>query len=147
MLPVKSSLLPTVSRFFEDDWNNLFDWSNRNYSTFSTTLPSVNIKETGDAYLVEMAAPGMNKNDFQIEIHNNVLTIKYESKNENELSEDENYTRREFCYHSFRRSFNLNKEVVDDAKIKATYKDGILNLSLPKKEEVREKPARLIKIS
>lgn len=147
MLPVKSSLLPTVSRFFDDDWNSLIDWTNRNYSNTATTLPSVNVKENDDEYIVEMAAPGMKKDDFQIEVNNNVLTIKSEMENEYEEKDGDTYTRREFSYQSFQRSFNLNHEVVDDTKIKATYKDGILSVSLPKKEEAKPKPARTIEIS
>lgn len=148
MLPVKNALLPTVSRFFDDDWNNLFDWNNRNFSNNYTTLPSVNIQENADEFVVEMAAPGMKKDDFQVELHNNVLTIKSEMKNErSEEEKNDNYTRREFSYQSFQRSFNLNNKVVDDSKIEAKYQDGILRLVLPKKEEAKEKPARLIKIS
>jgi HSP20 family protein len=147
MLPVKNPLLPTVSRFFDDDWNSLFDWTNRNYSRTATTLPSVNVKQNDDEYIVEMAAPGMRKDDFQIEVVNNVLTIKSEVKSESEQKEEDIYTRKEFSYQSFQRSFNLNNSVVDDAKIKATYKDGILSVTLPKKEEAKPKPPRAIKIS
>ena len=146
MLPVKSSLLPTVSRFFEDDWNAVFDWSNRNFSNTQTTLPSVNIIENADNFLVEMAAPGMKKDDFQIELDNNLLTIKSQVENSTEEQKD-NYSRKEFSYQSFQRSFNLNKQVVNDAQIKATYEEGILRLTLPKREEAKEKPARVIKIS
>jgi HSP20 family protein len=147
MLPVKSSLLPTVSRFFDDDWNLMFDWKNRNFSPESNTLPSVNVKENDNEYTVELAAPGMKKEDFQIELNNNVLTIRSEWKDEKEEKKGDVYTRKEFSYQSFQRSFNLNNEVVDDAKIKATYKDGILSLTLPKKEEAKPKPVRNIKIS
>jgi HSP20 family protein len=147
MLPIKRSMLPTVSRFLDDDWNSLFDWSNRNFSTASTTLPSVNVKENQNEYIVEMAAPGMKKDDFKIELDNNVLTIRSESKDEKEEKDGEIYTRREFSYRSFQRSFNLNNEVVDNTKIKATYQDGLLHLVLPKKEEAKPKPARTIKIS
>lgn len=147
MLPVKSNLLPTVSKFFDDDWNSLFDWTNRNFAPNTSTLPSVNIKETKDEFVVEVAAPGMKKDDFKIELSNNVLTITSEVKQEKDIVDSENYTRKEFSYQSFQRSFNLNDRVVDDAKITATYKDGILNLSLPKKEQAKEKPARIIQIS
>ncbi|WP_052596622.1 Hsp20/alpha crystallin family protein [Aureispira sp. CCB-QB1] len=147
MLPVKSNLLPTVSKFFDDDWNSLFNWSNRNFANNRTTLPSVNIKETTDEYCVEVAAPGMKKEDFHIELDNNTLTIKSEVEHENEATEGENFTRKEFCYQSFQRSFNLNNRVVDDSNIKATYQDGILSLTLPKKEEAKKKPARQIEIS
>ena len=143
---MQHNLFPQVSKFFDDDWNSLFDFSNRNYSNTSTTLPSINIKDNKNEYIVEMAAPGMKKEDFNIEIHNNVLTIKSETKFE-ENKEEENYTRKEFSYQSFQRSFNLNDKVVDDEKIKATYEDGILSLTIPKKEEAKEKPARFIEIS
>jgi len=94
-----------------------------------------------------MAAPGMKKSDFQIELNNNVLTIRSEVQRDEEEKTANGFLRREFSYQSFQRSFNLNNKVVDDAKIKATYQDGILRLNLPKKEEAKEKPARLIKIS
>ena len=94
-----------------------------------------------------MAVPGMKKEDFQIEVNNNVLTIRSEVKNEQEKKEGETYTRREFSYQSFYRSFNLNHQEVDESKIKATYKDGILSVVLPKKEEAKPKPSRSIKIS
>lgn len=147
MLPVKSNLLPTVSKFFDDDWNSLFNWSNRNYTNNLATLPSVNIRETVDEYCVEVAAPGMKKEDFQIELDDNTLTIKSEVKQEKESKEGESFTRKEFNYQSFQRSFNLNSRVVDDQNIKATYQDGILSLSLPKKEEAKKKPVRQIEIS
>jgi HSP20 family protein len=146
MLPVRKSLLPTVSRFFDDDWNSLFDWSTRNFTDTASTLPSVNVKETSENFIVEVAAPGMRKEDFKIELENNVLTISSEVQHENEEKE-ENYTRREFSYQSFQRSFNLNNRVVDDANIVATYQDGILILTLPKKDEAKTKPSRLIEIS
>ena len=147
MLPVKRSLLPTVSRFLDDNWTQLFDWSDQDLLGPNMTMPSVNIKETGDAYYVEMAAPGMKKSDFDIELDNNILTIKSEKKMEDELKEGEHYTRKEFSYQAFQRSFNLNKKIVDDAKINARYADGILSIMLPKKEEAKDKPARRIKIS
>jgi len=147
MLPVKNALLPTVSRFFDDDWTSLMDWTNRNFSNTATTLPSVNVKENDNEYIVEMAVPGMKKDDFEVVVNDNVLTIKSEVKNESKEKDGDNYTRKEFSYQSFQRSFNLNNNVVDDAKIKATYKDGILNITLPKKEEAKPKPIRNIKIS
>ncbi|NNF33697.1 MAG: Hsp20/alpha crystallin family protein [Saprospiraceae bacterium] len=147
MLPVKRSLLPTVSRFLDDNWTQLFDWSDQDLLGPNMTMPSVNIKETGDAYYVEMAAPGMKKGDFDIELDNNILTIKSEKKMEDELNEGEHYTRKEFSYQAFQRSFNLNKKIVDDAKINARYADGILSIMLPKKDEAKQKPARQIKIS
>jgi HSP20 family protein len=109
------------------------------------SLPKVNIKETKDDYFVEMAVPGMKKDDFNIDLDNKVLSISTEHKEETENTQ-ENYTRREFGYSSFKRTFTL-PESVDDNKIKATYTDGILTIQLPKREEAKEKPARTIKIS
>ena len=140
-----NSLLPAVSRFLDDDWNTLFEWRNRNFS--NSTLPSVNVRETADDFTVEVAAPGMKREDFDIQLHNNVLTIRSESSRQNEEEENGRYSRREFSYQSFQRSFNLNQEVVDDEHIAATYEDGILRLSIPKKESAREKPARQIAVS
>ncbi len=143
-----NSLIPAMSRFLDDDWNNLFEWRNRNYSSNTTTLPSVNVKETGDEFVVEMAAPGMKKDDFDIQLDNNMLTIRSEMSSEsNEQDEDGKYSRREFSYQSFQRSFNLNNQVVDDANIQATYEDGILRLNIPKREEAKEKPARQIQVA
>ena len=144
MLPVKNSLLPTVSKFFDDDWNTLFDWKNRGFDNYS--VPSVNIIENGDHFIVEVAAPGLKKDDFKIELDNNLLTISCEKEISEETSDD-NYRRKEFSYTSFRRTFNLDKEVVDHNNIVAKYEDGILYLSLPKKEEAKEKPPRMIEIS
>jgi HSP20 family protein len=105
----------------------------------------VNITETADDYLVEMAVPGLQKSDFQIDIEKQVLCIS-SSLEVSEEQEGENYSRREFGYGSFKRSFTL-PETVDDSKIKANYKGGILSIHLPKKEEARKKPARTITVS
>ncbi len=143
-----NSILPVVSRFLDDDWNQLFNWRDRNFSNTTTTLPSVNVMETGDEYLVEMAAPGMKKDDFNIELHNDRLTISSEVRHEgHDEAENGRYSRREFSYQSFQRSFNLNNQVVDDAQIEASYQDGILRLRLPKRETAREKPARQIEVA
>ena len=83
-------------------------------------------------FTLEMASPGMKKDDFEIEIENNLLTISFEKEMEKEEEEDA-YTRREYNYNSFSRSFTL-PDSVDENKIKASYKDGLLKLELPKKE-------------
>ena len=116
-------------------------------SNFNTgiTLPKVNIKETADAFIVEMAVPGLNKSDFHIDLDNQILSISTEKKEEKKHLK-ENYTRREFGYSSFKRTFNL-PESINDEKINANYKDGILSILLPKKEEAKQKPSRTIKIS
>jgi HSP20 family protein len=129
-------------RFFEND---VFDWSNRNFSDTNTTLPSVNIKEDKDGFEVEVAAPGFEKGDFSIELDNDVLTISSEKKLENETKEGQRFSRREFSYQSFRRSFTLPNTVEND-KIAAKYENGVLKISIPKKEEAKPRPARQIAI-
>jgi HSP20 family protein len=139
-----SNQMPALfDRFFEGD---LFDWSNRHFSDTNTTLPSVNIKESSEGFDVEMAAPGFSKDDFKIELNNDLLTISSEKKVENEEREGENFTRREFSYQSFSRSFTL-PNIVNGDKIAAKYENGILKVSIPKKEEAKPKPAKMIKIS
>lgn len=136
--------LPSLfDRFFEGD---LFDWSNRHFSNTNTTLPAVNIKESSDVFEVEMAAPGLTKKDFRIDLHNDTLTISSEKENKSESKEDGGFTRREFSYQSFNRSFNL-PNIVDSDKIKAKYDNGILTVLIPKREEAKPKPAKQIAIA
>ncbi len=125
---------------------DLFDWSNRNFSETNTTLPSVNIKENADGFNVEMAVPGFSKNDFKIELNHNVLTISSEKKVENETREGERFTRREYSYQSFSRSFTLPDSANGDM-ISAKYDNGILDVEIPKREESKPKPKRQIAIS
>lgn len=140
-----SSSLPIWPSWIEDIFNReLSSGFSQNFNS-GISLPKVNIKETPDAYFVEMAAPGLNKSDFQIDLENQVLSIATEVEEKNE-EKNENYTRREFGYSSFKRSFTL-PETVDEGKIKATYNEGILNIHLPKKEEAKQKPPRNIQIS
>ena len=152
-VPKNGSLANTNSNANFPNWSNwLDDIFNRDLtsvfnSNFNTgiTLPKVNIKELADAFVVEMAVPGLKKSDFHLDLDNQVLSISTATKEENE-HQDENYTRREFGYSSFKRTFTL-PESVNDEKINANYKDGILSILLPKKEEAKQKPARSIKIS
>ncbi len=138
----------TMPSMFDDFWTrDLFDWGLSNNSNTGTTIPAVNIKETADAFEVEMAAPGMKKEDFKVELNNNMLTISSEKQDEREVNEGEKYNRKEFSYQSFHRSFNLAKEAVDFDNIQARYENGVLRLLIPKREEVKQKPARLINIS
>tara|TARA_R110002050_G_scaffold77282_7_gene164921 strand:- start:4011 stop:4463 length:453 start_codon:yes stop_codon:yes gene_type:complete len=129
-------------RFFD---TNLFDWSNRNYSTTNTTLPAVNIKEDHDGFEVEVAVPGFDKKDFKIDLNNSLLTISSEKKMDDETKEGQQFTRREFSYQSFSRSFTLPQTVESD-KIVAKYENGILKVNIPKKEEVKPKPPKQIEI-
>ncbi|CDS92058.1 MULTISPECIES: Hsp20/alpha crystallin family protein [Sphingobacterium] len=134
------------SPMFNDFNRELLNWGNSNYSSTSTTVPSVNIKEDGDTFEVEVAAPGMSKDDFKITLDGNLLTISSAKEEKNEEKRD-NYTRREFSYQSFQRSFELHRDVVDQDNIEARYENGLLRLTIPKKEEAKQKEPRLIEIS
>lgn len=138
---------PSIPSFIDDVFaSELFNWNNSNYSSSGTTVPSVNIRETDENFEVEMAAPGMKKDDFKVELDNNTLTISASIQNEQEEKKDA-YTRKEFSYQSFHRSFTLPKDVVDGDKIIARYNNGLLQLVIPKREEARKKAPRLIEIS
>ena len=128
--------------FFSRDW---MDWNSSNYSNTNTTLPAVNVREDDHEFTIEVAAPGMKKDDFKISLDNNQLSISSEIKRENE-SKDGKYSRKEFSYQSFQRSFRLPVELIDGDKISAKYNEGILCIHLPKKEEVKPKPSRMISI-
>ncbi|MDD7884911.1 Hsp20/alpha crystallin family protein [Flavivirga sp. 57AJ16] len=135
--------LPSLfDRLFSNDFEG---WNRNNFSDTNTTLPSVNIKEDADAYFVEMAAPGFEKSDFNIELNNDLLTISSEKKITNEVKDDERISKQEFSYQSFKRSFTL-PELVEDEKISAKYENGILSIAIPKKEEAKPKPVKQIKI-
>ncbi len=132
---------PVFSPMFDDFFGReLFNWGNNNYSSTSTTMPSVNIRETADNYEVEVAAPGMEKKDFKITLDGNLLTISSSKQQSNEETNDR-YTRREFSYQAFQRSFELPKDVVDEDNINARYENGLLYLSIPKKEEAKKSGA------
>ena len=130
-------------RIFENDF---FDWSNRNFSATNTTLPSVNIRESTDEFEVEVAAPGLGKSDFKIELNNDLLTISSEKTSEDETANGMQFTRREFSYQSFNRSFSL-PNTADSEKIMAKYDNGILRVSIPKKEEAKPRPPKKINIA
>ena len=110
-----------------------------------TTLPAVNVKENEDSFVIEVVAPGFKKDNFNVSIDKGVLTI---SATEEEKKEEtkENYTKREFNYTSFTRSFRLPDNIIDESTIKGNYKDGILEVFLGKREEVKPKPARMIEV-
>lgn len=111
------------------------------------TTPATNIIETNNEFFLEMVAPGMKKDDFQVELNENVLTISYDHEdNRKGDRKNWNYLMHEYNYHSFTRSFHL-PETVEKENIKATYLNGILNLIIPKKEEACTRPGRKIRIS
>ncbi|MCG8319615.1 MAG: Hsp20/alpha crystallin family protein [Cytophagales bacterium] len=123
--------------FFDDDLEVGNGWLSR--------VPAANIREDDNEFTVELAAPGLDKRDFHINIENGNLTISCEKKEESEVKEKD-YTRKEFNYSSFYRSFMLPGSV-DQDKIKANYQDGVLKLGLPKKEEAKKLPKKQISIS
>ena len=108
------------------------------------SLPAVNITESENGYTIEVAAPGLNKKDFKIDLDKNSLAIA-SVREDNQEENNEKYTRREFRYANFSRAFTL-PETVDGEKISAVHKDGILYVDIPKMEEAKEKHARQIAI-
>lgn len=140
------SSFPSFSNLFDDFFNTeIGDWKRKNFSATNTTLPKVNISESDEAYTVEVAVPGMNKEDFNVSLDQNILTISSE-KETSSTSEDQKFTRREFVYNSFQRSFTL-PDTADDDNIHASYQDGILKIAIAKKEEAKPKPLKTIAIA
>jgi len=134
---------PPFSNFF-DNWLDT-DILNFRGRDMTQTMSAVNVLETKDSFELELAAPGFSKDSFKIDIDKDVLTISAEMSQENR-ADDDTYTRREYSISSFNRSFTL-PETVEGEKIGANYKDGILKVSIPKKEEAKLKAKRLVKVS
>lgn len=134
-----SALNPWVSDVFENLFNDSFI-SDRLVSR----VPAVNIAETDENYHIELAAPGLQKEDFKINLEKNVLSIAAEQKEE-QKEEGKNYSRREYSYNSFVRSFNL-PDTVDQSNIEASYDNGILKINVAKREEAKYQ-SRQIEIS
>jgi HSP20 family protein len=109
-------------------------------------VPAVNIRETAEAFEVEVAAPGMKKDDFKVELDGNRLIIQSERRDQREQKEGERYNRREFSYQSFQRVFQLPNNVVNAEQIEAKYENGLLHLVIPKREEAKQRPPRTIQI-
>jgi HSP20 family protein len=142
---MRNKLSPTwnhpLSRFFGNDLLNLWD----NDLPMLTT-PSMNIKEEKDQYKIELAAPGLRKEDFTIEVNQNVLTISSEKESESKDGKDNNgYERCEYNYSSFSRSVSL-PDISDSSKIIAKYNDGVLTLTIPKKPEAQKNKSQKISI-
>jgi len=135
---------PATQNTFSDFFNDFFNDSLMSRDYFKS-VPAVNISERANDFFIEMAAPGFTKDDFKVNVENEVLTISAEKKNEKK-DETSRYTRKEFQYSTFTRTFTMPENVEAD-KIGAEYKEGVLALTLPKKEEAKVKPSREIKIS
>jgi HSP20 family protein len=125
--------MPTVMEDFFKPWN---DWFDGGLLGRSINIPAVNITEQKDEFMVSLAAPGLKKDDFKIDVDGNLLTISSE-KEEKKEEKEARYTRKEYNYTSFERSFTIPDEV-NKEKIEARYEDGILKLALPKKEEAKK---------
>lgn len=132
---------PALGSFFDDFWDRDFF---KGFAT-GTTLPAVNIKEAEDMFMIEVAAPGLEKDDFTVEVNNGMLTVSAEKKAEMEEKDGEEVTRREFNFTSFRRALALPDSVKEDG-ITAKYKNGVLFLTLPKMAEAKTKPRKTVKI-
>ena len=141
-------MLPTITRrsfrpfympgFFDEDFFPVL-------SERKNSKPAVNVREDEKNYVLDLAIPGIDKKDLKIDVNEDILTISSEQKSESEESND-GYKRKEFSYSSFRRSFYI-PENVNQEKIEANYKDGILTLSLPKQEEDKSKHSRKIEVA
>lgn len=117
------------------------------FNSTGVSTPAVNVVETNDDFRLEMVAPGMKKDNFNLELQEHVLTISYDHEDNREgVRRDWKYITREYNYHSFSRSFSL-PETIESEKIQAKYEDGILNVIIPKKEDAKGKPTRQIDIS
>lgn len=135
----------TLDRFFNENFLNenfLRDTWNR---TFAHVHPAVNIVEQPDAFVIQVAAPGLAKEDFHLNLDKDILSVKVQKEAAKE-TEELKWHRKEFTYSSFERSFRLPETISDD-KINARYENGVLFVSLPKRDEAVEKPAREISIS
>ena len=123
------------------------DFINREFNldkSIFETLPAVNIKELDSLFQIELAVPGKSKNDFQIEIEDGLLTISSNVEERNN-SDNVKFTKREFSYNNFKRTFTL-PESIDETKIDAKYFEGVLKISLPKQKESMAQPKKIIKI-
>lgn len=135
-----------IENFFNREFDNFFSDRYFGNNVFAST-PAVNVVENKDGFRIEVAAPGMKKEDFKINLNHNHLVISAQKQEEAaEDNQQEKYARREFSYSSFQRTFTLPQSV-DAEKVEASYTDGILHVSLPKREEAKVKPAREIAIA
>jgi HSP20 family protein len=146
LMKTKSNMFPAVpsllNNLFQDDW---LDSTLGSLRTGMSTLPAANLRETNEDYRIELAAPGMRKDDFKLELHREVLTISAKRENKHE-HESESYTRQEFSYQEFQRSFSFPEGRINGDQVSAKYQDGVLEIIVPKRDEAKAKPARQITI-
>ena len=127
--------------FDDDDFlKDFFDFES------NPSVPEVNVREKQDEYVIELAAPGLNKKDFNVNVQNNVLVVSSEKEDKDEKKDDnDNFLRREFSYSSFQRSFSLPEGVKPD-DINAKHENGVLYVTIPKKDELKQQPSKQIEI-
>lgn len=124
-----------LNRLINSDFNDEMD-----------LFPSINIKNLEKEFQIELAAPGLSKDDFKVTLDNGILNISAEVKEESEENKEE-YMRKEYSYHSFSRSLSLPENIDENKEVKAEYKDGVLKLKLHKMNDGKSKSAKTIKIS
>jgi len=140
LMPLNVGLSSVIDDLFNSSLSDIVK------TDFTNTNPAVNIIEEDDQYKIELAVPGLTKADFDLSVEEGKLIIKSESKEEKvEESDDQTFTKKEFNYSSFKRSFNLSDDI-DTSSIDALYKNGILTISLLKKEEAKIKEPTVIEI-
>ncbi|MFN4284376.1 MAG: Hsp20/alpha crystallin family protein [Lacibacter sp.] len=140
MVRLHNPVQKSINSLFDELFNELPTWGRTVNNLFT---PAVNIYETNDGFHLELMAPGRNKEDFQVNVENDLLTIRYEKK-QSETMNDYKVVRREFSFQPFQRSFTLD-EKIDSSNIQAKYENGLLKLYLPKREE-QQKLVRSISI-
>ncbi len=141
-LAKRGERLPSVFDDFTKPWNEWFD--NGGLWGRAMNVPAVNIIENKNEYLVSLAVPGLKREDFNIDVDGNMLTISSE-KEENKEEKDKSFTRKEYNYSSFSRCFTLPEEI-NKEKIEAKYEDGVLKIALPRKEEAKKPAAKHIAV-
>ena len=140
MTLVKHGYPRNINYLFDEIFNGFpTSWGTDNHK--GTIIPKVNIHETKDAYLLDLNAPGLNKEDIKVNAENGLLTISFDKK-EPSKSDDVKTIKREFSHESFKRSFSLDDKI-DVNGIQAKYENGLLKLTLPKKEEVKATPKEI----
>ncbi len=135
---IRKPINDPILSFFDEFLNNQL----AKVETNQLVVPAVNIKENDKEVIIDVAAPGLSKKDFEISVENNTLTISAHKEVE-KVEEGTNIVKKEFGYENFQRSFTLPEEMFDVENIKASYKNGVLEIVIPKKEEEQKKVKKI----
>ena len=139
--------LPTMPSFFDKFFDGgLADWNFKDLMHSQSHVPAANVIEKEKSFEVEVALPGVNKDDIKIDYNQGNLSISSEQKVEIEEKDGNRLTHMEFCYHAFSRVFSVPEDLVDVDKITANHKNGVLRISLPKKHDLKSVSAKQIQI-